>query len=211
MAETEGALAVFERHIGIHVGVVHHEQWNVGCEGTGILVDCHMLVFHLVDQETSLEHFFLVPAHPTLGIHVFTLGVFIVAIHHHNAGAHHIIGFGADGHLPLLDRGVGGICLILDFDRIDQVVDLPVVVLVPDVVDGGETEILIGTTITCHIVIANAAQQHFIDNVHVGEAQCRRSAIGRTSGGRIGVEIIAHVLVGWICITSSIHTFKASQ
>ena len=114
-------MAVLQGNIGVDGVVILDKQGDVWCNPTRVLVDRHMLILHLVDQQRSLEQLFLVPADLATGIDPVSLS----------------IGALAQVNLPGMGCHMAGICQLLLANRFNQVVDLPVVVLMPDMVDGG--------------------------------------------------------------------------
>ena len=143
----------------------------------GILVDRDVLVLHLVDEQGRLEHLLRVPGNPALAIDVVTGGI-----------GQRLAALPADRHLPGMGVGLRRIGGLLRPDRLDEIVDLPVVVLVPDVVHGGEAEILVHSAVARDIVIADRAEQDFADKSRVGWVGPQRRGLAR-----LDIEVVVHI------------------
>ena len=177
MAEAECHLAVVERHVGIDARVVHHEERDVGTHEAGVLVDRDVLILPLVHERGGLEHLLLVPGDHALGVDIVALGV-----------GPRLTADTGHRHLPVVGEGLGGIRRLRPADVHDQVVDLPIVVFVPDMVHRGQAEVFVHTTVTGDVVVADRTEQDLADDRTAGGVHAEH---GRPTGE--DVEIVADV------------------
>ena len=179
MAETEGALRIFEGNVGVDVGVIGDEFRQVRRHQARILIDGDVLVFHFIDQLDRREHLVRVPGDLIEGRHRHSalIGERVIA---------HLIVEGEAG-LGVNDSELKIMALRkirLRQDIVLQIDQLHVMVFVPDMMQGREAEVFVGAAIARHVMLANGLHQRLADG--------RILRIGHR-------DPIHHILDGEIC------------
>ena len=180
VAEAEGDLAVVEGDVGVDGAVVHHEQRNVGGVAACVLVDGDVLILHLVHEDPVLEHLLEVPGDLPGGVDPVAQGV----------GPRQAVG-AVDRDLEGMGERLRRIGGLVCGDRQDDVLDLPVVVLVPDVVHRRQAEVLVDAAVSSDVVVADRAQEDLREDRAV-----RRQETGGSGSAGDDVDVVAHVLGG---------------